>query len=216
MRRQFKLRTGLEQNMLARIALLCYIYICAGVVKLADALDSKSCGVKSVSVRVRPPAPTSKNASLRRSVGVFLMSAPCLHERGHKKKRPNRAIGARRFCECRTGAHASRAPPCLHERGHKKKDQTAPSSPQGNSRRSPHFCADFLHPTLRLLFASRKCKPFTRSSFSASRKTIALSLIFAPRHIPTRYHFMASVTLWVTNSEKDSRFLIIPLPKKQK
>ena len=69
---------------------------------------------------------------------------------------------------------------------------TAPSSPQGNSRRCPHFRADFLHPNLRLLFASRKCKPFTRSSFSASRKTIALSLIFAPRHIPTRHHFMTS------------------------
>ena len=39
-----------------------------------------------MSVRVRPPAPTSKNASLRRSAGVFLMPAPCLHERGHKKK----------------------------------------------------------------------------------------------------------------------------------
>ena len=57
---------------------MCYIIICAGVVKLADALDSKSCGVKSVSVRVRPPAPTSKNSPLQ---GLFFIRSHIAHRR---------------------------------------------------------------------------------------------------------------------------------------
>ena len=48
------------------------------MVKLADALDSKSCGVKSVSVRVRPPAPTSKNSPLQ---GLFFICSHIAHRR---------------------------------------------------------------------------------------------------------------------------------------
>ena len=63
---------------LAQAQAMCYIIICAGVVKLADALDSKSCGVKSVSVRVRPPAPTSKNSPLQ---GLFFICSHIAHRR---------------------------------------------------------------------------------------------------------------------------------------
>ena len=63
-----------------------------------------------MSVRVRPPAPTSKNASLRRSAGVFLMPAPCLHERRHKKK--DRAAPSAQGVFA--SAHRGRTPCVLH------------------------------------------------------------------------------------------------------
>lgn len=57
--------------------------------------------------------------------------------------------------------------------------QQAPSSPQGDSRRTSRISARFLHPLLRLLFASQKCKTFAVLLVPAelSRR----SLIFAPR-----------------------------------
>ena len=57
--------------------------------------------------------------------------------------------------------------------------QQAPSSPQGDSRRTSRISARFLHPLLRLLFASQKRKSFAVLLVPAelSRR----SLVFAPR-----------------------------------
>ena len=113
---------------------LCCAILCAGVVKLADALDSKSCGVKSVSVRVRPPAPTSKSSPVRGCFSfVHTVDAAGVEKRAQMKKSQCAARlllrvpngGARSACST---VQAPRPAPCLHERGHKKKDQTAPSA----------------------------------------------------------------------------------------
>ena len=50
--------------------LICYIYICAGVVKLADALDSKSCGL-IIRVGSSPTTGTKRENNLAQSVGLF-------------------------------------------------------------------------------------------------------------------------------------------------
>lgn len=57
----------------------------------------------------------------------------------------------------------------------------APTSPQGEFRNSsPSFRGAVCICTLRLLYASQKCKTL-RSSFSLRCKTVAHSLIFTPR-----------------------------------
>ena len=91
------------------------------------------------SYKFRHSAPTSKNASLRRSVGVFLMSAPCLHERGHKKKDQTAPSVQGVFASAERG----RTHRVLHRTNVPSR---VLSLLQGNSRRCPHFCADFLHP----------------------------------------------------------------------
>lgn len=68
---------------LAYFAALCYIISCAGVVKLADALDSKSCGSDTVWVRFPPSAPKWKPLVRQRKrwyARGFVMSA--LYESG--------------------------------------------------------------------------------------------------------------------------------------
>ena len=44
---------------------MCYydLAICAGVMELADVVDSKSTGSDTVPVRVRPPAPNKNNTN---------------------------------------------------------------------------------------------------------------------------------------------------------
>ena len=46
--------------------MLCYydLAICAGVMELADVVDSKSTGSDTVPVRVRPPAPNKNKTNL--------------------------------------------------------------------------------------------------------------------------------------------------------
>ena len=108
-----------------------------------------------MSVRVRPPAPTSKSSLARgcfsfahtsahkaqngwakekktvRSTAAFASAERgrmhCvlrLHERGHKKK-PNCAIGARCFCECRTGRTRCVLHRITHTSAHKAQNEWA-------------------------------------------------------------------------------------------
>ena len=71
---------------------------------------SRSASFPLCSYKFRHSAPTSKNASLRRSAGVFLMSAPCSHERGHKKKDRTAPSAQGVFASDRRGRCALRNP----------------------------------------------------------------------------------------------------------
>ena len=75
--------------------------------------------------------------------------------------------------------------------------QQAPSSPQGDSRRTSRISARFLHPLLRLLFASQKCKTFAVLLVPAelSRR----SLIFAPRGGFAAVSFFFSFSFYPSN-----------------
>ena len=69
---------------------LWYIHTCAGVVKLADALDSKSCGL-IIRVGSSPTAGTNEKTTLQTTVRLFFhisAQAECLHSRlcGYMKK----------------------------------------------------------------------------------------------------------------------------------
>ena len=48
--------------------------VCAGVMELADVVDSKSTGGDTVPVRVRPPAPL--NARFGSKAGIFSLNLP--------------------------------------------------------------------------------------------------------------------------------------------
>lgn len=87
-----------------------------------------------MSVRVRPPAPTSKSSPARGCFSfVHTADAAGVEKRAQMKKSQCAARlllrvpngGARPACSTR---QAPRPAPCLHERRHKKKDRAAPSA----------------------------------------------------------------------------------------
>ena len=83
-------RAQKNKKLVARILRLWYIHTCAGVVKLADALDSKSCGL-IIRVGSSPTAGTNEKTTLQTTVRLFFhisAQAECLHSRlcGYMKK----------------------------------------------------------------------------------------------------------------------------------
>ena len=92
-----------------------------------------------MSVRVRPPAPTSKSAPLREECGRFSYARRACTS-GHRKKTRTAPQAQGAFASARRGQCRKAFPPdthapsgfthspCLHERRHKKKDRAAPSA----------------------------------------------------------------------------------------
>lgn len=83
---------------------LWYIHTCAGVVKLADALDSKSCGL-IIRVGSSPTAGTNEKTTLQTTVRLFFhisTIAGCLHTdmSGYMKKDSAQSC-CKVVCECR-------------------------------------------------------------------------------------------------------------------
>ena len=83
---------------------LWYIHTCAGVVKLADALDSKSCGL-IIRVGSSPTAGTNEKTTLQTTVRLFFhisTIAECLHTdmSGYMKKDSAQSC-CKVVCECR-------------------------------------------------------------------------------------------------------------------